>query len=254
MSSPCPTHPGRRRAGPTPTGRAGSLGLSLALHSGILLAATSLPLLAPRGSESPRAGARVALVSPPAEEWIEELEEETPPTPIEPQRIEQQPALEPVCEPPPQEPSPEPEPEPPSPEWLPLPSADRLWARLGTRRLFSAPDATAEALRAELETPDAPELPGDPPVETTPEPLAGWCPAPTYPARAERAGWQGLVVLRLWIDETGRVVRATIESSSGHAVLDRAALDAVRNWRFRPGTRAGRPALMDWVQRISFEL
>lgn len=37
-----------------------------------------------------------------------------------------------------------------------------------------------------------------------------------------------------------------LKGSSGHALLDRAALDTVRRWRFLPATRAGAP-VDSWV-------
>ncbi|MCA9773805.1 MAG: energy transducer TonB, partial [Myxococcales bacterium] len=38
-----------------------------------------------------------------------------------------------------------------------------------------------------------------------------------------------------------------IRKSSGHAILDEAAVESVRRWRFRPGLRGGRPADA-WVE------
>ena len=55
-----------------------------------------------------------------------------------------------------------------------------------------------------------------------------------YPeqARAQRLG--GLVLLLVSVDATGHVTNASIRQSCGHTVLDRAALEAVRSWRFIP--------------------
>ncbi len=50
----------------------------------------------------------------------------------------------------------------------------------------------------------------------------------TYPALARQRGWQGEVVLRLDIHANGRLDNVAIASSSGHRVLDRSALDALR--------------------------
>lgn len=50
-----------------------------------------------------------------------------------------------------------------------------------------------------------------------------------YPAEAIAAGLQGDVDVLLVIDESGKVVAARVEHSSGHAVLDDAALRAVRS-------------------------
>ena len=67
-----------------------------------------------------------------------------------------------------------------------------------------------------------------------PRPLPG-NPAPVYPRAARERGWEGRVVLRVEVDADGSVVRADIEETSGHPVLDRAALGAVRRWRFTAG-------------------
>jgi protein TonB len=46
-------------------------------------------------------------------------------------------------------------------------------------------------------------------------------------------------MLKVLIDENGRVDDLMVFKSSGHAVLDRAALSAVRKWLFEPGTEGG---------------
>lgn len=50
-----------------------------------------------------------------------------------------------------------------------------------------------------------------------------------YPAEAIAAGLQGDVDVLLVIDESGKVVAARVEHGSGHAILDDAALRAVRS-------------------------
>jgi TonB family protein len=65
-------------------------------------------------------------------------------------------------------------------------------------------------------------------------------PKPDYPKRARREGWEGTVLLEVLIDSQGRPERVAINRSSGFAVLDHAAREAVESWRFRPaslGTR-----------------
>lgn len=67
---------------------------------------------------------------------------------------------------------------------------------------------------------------------------------PVYPPLSRRLGEQGLVVVRVHIDETGRPVEVAVSISSGFPRLDEAAVRAVRAARFRPrvdGNRA-RPA------------
>jgi protein TonB len=71
--------------------------------------------------------------------------------------------------------------------------------------------------------------------------------APPYPRKARRLGYEGIVMLKVLIDKNGRVEDLTVLKSSGHTVLDRAALSAVRNWLFEPGTEGGIKKKM-WVK------
>lgn len=66
-------------------------------------------------------------------------------------------------------------------------------------------------------------------------------PAPNYPPLALRRRWEGTTRLRVELDSEGRPITVTLADSSGHAILDEAALEAVRRWRFRPATRSGKP-------------
>ncbi len=59
-------------------------------------------------------------------------------------------------------------------------------------------------------------------------------PAPVYPEKARLRGWEGLVVLTVSVDAGGNVTQVQIENSSGHEVLDQAAVKAVQSWRFKP--------------------
>ncbi|MEN8694939.1 MAG: energy transducer TonB [Akkermansiaceae bacterium] len=58
--------------------------------------------------------------------------------------------------------------------------------------------------------------------------------APTYPRSSRKAGHQGTTILRITIGTNGRVTSARIKKSSGHSALDKAALSAVRTWKFSP--------------------
>ena len=64
---------------------------------------------------------------------------------------------------------------------------------------------------------------------------------PTYPARALVDRMEGTVLLRLQVAGDGRVAEVEVFTSSGHRVLDAAAVRAVRSWRFAPARRGGRP-------------
>ncbi len=66
-------------------------------------------------------------------------------------------------------------------------------------------------------------------------------PAPRYPPQSRRLREQGLVVLRVVIDEQGVASSIEIETSSGHARLDDAAREAVLRAAFRPYVEDGEP-------------
>ena len=55
-----------------------------------------------------------------------------------------------------------------------------------------------------------------------------------YPDSARRAGIQGRARVAMTIDPQGSVVDAQLLASSGHTVLDQAALASARRWRFQP--------------------
>ena len=77
---------------------------------------------------------------------------------------------------------------------------------------------------------------------------------PPYPRKARRLGYEGIVMLKVLIDENGRVDHLTVIKSSGYDVLDRAALSAVKRWLFEPGTEDGIKKKM-WVKiPVHFQL
>src|SRR6185369_14731619 len=59
-------------------------------------------------------------------------------------------------------------------------------------------------------------------------------PAPRYPPESRRIHEQGLVVLRVLIDESGHAKAVEVYRSSGHPRLDEAARRAVERAVFRP--------------------
>jgi protein TonB len=79
-------------------------------------------------------------------------------------------------------------------------------------------------------------------------------PVPEYPLIARRRGYQGTVVLEVLVSRDGKVKELNLSASSGHSVLDQAALASVKGWLFDPGTRGGEKVEM-WVKvPVRFEL
>lgn len=79
------------------------------------------------------------------------------------------------------------------------------------------------------------------------QPLYRLNPPPSYPLAARQRQDEGTVLLDVLVDEKGRVGELRIATSSGHPLLDRAALKGVRRWRFEPGRRDQEKIPM-WVQ------
>ena len=79
-------------------------------------------------------------------------------------------------------------------------------------------------------------------------------PAPVYPALARQRGWEGAVQIKVFIDRDGLPSGVSIERSSGHTILDNAALDAVKKWQFK-AARKGMTTLSSWIiVPIQFDL
>ena len=68
----------------------------------------------------------------------------------------------------------------------------------------------------------------------------GLNPLPPYPAPARRMGMEGIVLLEVIVAPDGRAREVRVLRSSGHAMLDEAAVSTVRtHWRFIPARRDG---------------
>lgn len=88
----------------------------------------------------------------------------------------------------------------------------------------------------------------------TARPSYGFTPRPGYPAVAIRRGYEGSVLLNVRVLPNGEPEEVTIFRSSGHKVLDNAALKAVKRWKFVPAQR-GFKAVSSWVKvPIEFRL
>ena len=78
--------------------------------------------------------------------------------------------------------------------------------------------------------------------------------APQYPRIARKRGFQGTVVLEVRVDKDGSVGELRLFASSGHKILDRAAMASVKDWLFEPGMRGNEKVEM-WVRvPIRFQL
>jgi periplasmic protein TonB len=107
-----------------------------------------------------------------------------------------------------------------------------------------APKSTAPVVAA----PPAPEPPPPAPVVKE-EPLVeakggvGHLnnPDPEYPDFAADQGWEGSVILRVKVLPNGKPADVKVKKSSGHSVLDDAAVAAAKRWAFTPAKRGNTP-------------
>jgi len=162
----------------------------------------------------------------------------------------------------------EPPPEPPKPP----PQKVKLVNEKPIVQPEPAPILVAEAPVTSASEPVA--LPPEPAIEAPPEPepvvppsppapvmmsseLSLACPQrtpPDYPASSRRSGEQGRVVLRVELDETGRIATVRVAESSGYKRLDEAGLAAVKKWQCNAATRNGKAVRGIAMQPFDFIL
>ncbi len=116
-----------------------------------------------------------------------------------------------------------------------LPVLDRQFGTAG-----SAPQADASRAPSPLR-PSGP-LPG----------MAISAPQPVYPSTAKAANVQGVVVLHVTISKEGRVEHLQIVG--GPPMLQSAAADAVKQWRYMPYLVKGEPAEVETTINVNFSL
>jgi protein TonB len=71
-------------------------------------------------------------------------------------------------------------------------------------------------------------------------------PPPIYPAYAKEQGWEGVVLLKVFVGKNGNSRVTRLLKSSGYKILDQAAMKAVRQWKFLPA-RTGPLSFASWI-------
>lgn len=97
----------------------------------------------------------------------------------------------------------------------------------------SAANTVTQSDTTRSATPDVPDV--------EPDYLASYLnnAAPSYPVVARRLGWQGKVLVSVEVLADGHAGQVILQRSSGHPVLDEAALSAIKGWHFNPARHAG---------------
>lgn len=76
---------------------------------------------------------------------------------------------------------------------------------------------------------------------------------PVYPEKCKKEGIEGTVVLEIKIDEEGNVIDAKILKSV-HPNIDKAAMEAIKKWKYKPVLKDGKPAPVVFAVTINFWL
>lgn len=144
----------------------------------------------------------------------------------------------------------------PRPQPLRSPVAEVAPVAAPTPQPVAAPVRETPPAPAAPPTPAAAPAPAPEPVLEPPRFNAAYLsnPPPPYPLAARRRGVEGTVLVRAEVSTGGECLRAELKRSSGSDMLDQAAVEAVRKWRFVPAKR-GSQTVVAWVEvPITFRL
>ncbi len=79
-------------------------------------------------------------------------------------------------------------------------------------------------------------------------------PSPEYPALSRRRGEQGRVLLKVSVNAKGEAEKLLLDTSSGYELLDKAAMEAVKNWKFVPAKSSHQSVAGSVIVPIRFSL
>ena len=77
---------------------------------------------------------------------------------------------------------------------------------------------------------------------------------PKYPQRAMQARLTGVVTLDVWVAPDGSVSDAKVLDSNPPRIFDKAALNAIKRWKFRPRIVDGQPQAQRGKLDMEFNL
>jgi len=84
-------------------------------------------------------------------------------------------------------------------------------------------------------------------------PRALYAPNPEFSESARKAKFQGVVILKLVVDEQGLPTNVHITRPIGYG-LDEQALKCVKTWRFKPAEKDGQPVATEIAVEVNFHL
>jgi len=89
-------------------------------------------------------------------------------------------------------------------------------------------------------------------VDRAPQPLVRL--KPLYPAHARMRRIEGSVKVEFTVTVDGNTENITVISAGPAQTFDRAAIRAIKRWRFSPAMREGKPVAVRVLQNIKFEI
>ena len=84
-------------------------------------------------------------------------------------------------------------------------------------------------------------------------PQAIYSPEPSFSDEARKSKTQGVVTLMVVVGKDGHTYNLRVTQSLGMG-LDEKAIEAVKNWRFRPGTLNGQAVATQIAVQVDFHL
>jgi protein TonB len=131
--------------------------------------------------------------------------------------------------------------------------SDRVIAEQPTRTEKPLSDSqAASTLPTQQASRSAPDT-GNAAVNHKPRPVAG-NPKPHYPLLARNQGIEGRVVVNVLVSAQGTVKTISVGQSSGSRLLDKAALQTVKKWRFHPVLHNGKAVPSSETIPVVFKL
>ena len=131
--------------------------------------------------------------------------------------------------------------------------SDQVIAEQPTRTEKPLSDSqAASTLPTQQASRSAPDT-GNAAVNHKPRPVAG-NPKPHYPLLARNQGIEGRVVINVLVSAQGTVKTISVGQSSGSRLLDKAALQTVKKWRFHPVLHNGKAVPSSETVPVVFKL
>jgi protein TonB len=131
--------------------------------------------------------------------------------------------------------------------------SDQVIAEQPTRTEKPLSDSqAASTLPTQQASRSAPDT-GNAAVNHKPRPVAG-NPKPHYPLLARNQGIEGRVVVNVLVSAQGTVKTISVGQSSGSRLLDKAALQTVKKWRFHPVLHNGKAVPSSETVPVVFKL